>query len=270
MKLYLIRHAQSQNNALADAAQQRNASGQAGASGNANELPAAFFPSADPPLTDIGEAQAQRVAEHLHTHPDKTDVRDGVAKESGHRFDRLYSSAMLRALQTAQPIANALDLKPEVWLQVHEEGGIWLSRKRGRPGDEGGLKRSQVAARFPEFALPDPDELSESGWWHGPAETRPQLISRARQVAADIRARFVGPESTNGDPQGSASLRIAVVSHGTFLNFLLQHLLHDHAPENTYLSHHNTGITRLDFSSEGKVFLRYQNRVDHLPCELVT
>lgn len=266
MKLYLIRHAQSQNNALADPAQ-GNVWRQAGASGNSDKQPAGFFPSADPPLTDIGEAQAQRVAEHLRTQPDKTDVRDGVSEERGHRFDRLYSSAMLRALQTAQPIANALGLKPEVWLQVHEEGGIWLSRERGKPGDEGGLKRSQAAARFPEFTLPD--ELGESGWWRGPAETRPQLISRARRVAADIRARFVAPASANEDTQGSASLRIAVVSHGTFLNFLLHHLLHDHAPENTYLSHHNTGITRLDFSAE-RVFLRYQNRIDHLPCELVT
>ena len=263
MKLYLIRHAQSRNNALADTAQ-RNAWGQIGASGNADEQPAEFFPSADPPLTEVGEAQAQRIARHLRTHPDKTDVRDGVGEESGHRFDRLYSSAMLRALQTAQPIANALELKPEVWLQVHEEGGIWLSRRRGRPGDEGGLKRSQVVARFPEFDLPD--ELGEAGWWQGAAETREQLIRRAGQVATDIRARFVASASEH--PQGAA-LRVAVVSHGTFLNFLVHHLLQGRAPENTYLSHHNTGITRIDFSGE-QTMLRYQNRVDHLPHELVT
>lgn len=266
MKLYLIRHAQSHNNAIADSAQ-RSARGQAGASGNADELPAGFFPSADPPLTDIGEEQAQRVAEYLCTRPDKTDVRDGVGEESGHRFDRLYSSAMLRALQTAQPIANALNLKPEVWLQVHEEGGIWLSRQRGRPEDKGGLKRSQVAERFPEFALPA--ELSESGWWRGAAETRERLISRAGRVAADIRERFVAPASANEAPQGGAALRVAVVSHGTFLHFLVCHLLQGHAPDNTYLSHHNTGITRLDFSGD-RVFLRYHNRIDHLPCELVT
>ena len=95
MELYLIRHGQSQNNAWGD-----------------NEKRVA-----DPTLTEMGHEQAQRVAEH---------VRDadqlGVEPGEGYGFDRLFCSAMLRTLQTTAPIAQALGLTPEIWLDWHEEG----------------------------------------------------------------------------------------------------------------------------------------------------
>ncbi len=259
MPLYLIRHAQSENNALA-------AAGQFALAGR----------TADPALTATGEAQARCVAEHLRRCADKTDARDGVGVEGGYGIDRLYSSPMLRALQTAQAIAQALELTPEIWLDVHEEGGIWVDAGDGRgPATAGGLTRSAIQTRMPEFVLPA--GVTESGWWKGPAETRERLIDRAERVAIAIRQRIrAGPEDESGGAGRDAAWhpdeRIAIVSHGTFLSFLVQHLLSGGPLAGVFLSTHNTGITRLDIADgpAGAAFLRYQNRVDHLPNELVT
>ncbi len=64
MKLYLIRHAQSQNNAVANAGRNRLDS-----SAGRNLC------SADPALTDIGHIQARRVAEHLIVVPSSRGFR---------------------------------------------------------------------------------------------------------------------------------------------------------------------------------------------------
>lgn len=53
---------------------------------------------ADPPLAEIGHRQAERVAEHLH--------RLGV--------DRVVSSPLRRAVETAAPLAERLGIAPEV------------------------------------------------------------------------------------------------------------------------------------------------------------
>ena len=84
MQLYLIRHGQSENNALA------------------GESPE----TADPGLTRTGQAQARSVALHLRHCADKTDVRDGLVGEPGYGLGRLFCSPMLRALETARPIGD--------------------------------------------------------------------------------------------------------------------------------------------------------------------
>ena len=234
-QLYLIRHGQSGNNALADQRQR----------------------AADPGLTSTGHAQARRVAAYLQEQPDKTDVRDGSSGVVGHGIERLHCSAMLRALQTAQPIATALGLEPEVSLDIHESGGIWLDSEDGRgPIGGPGLRRSEFASQFPGFALPP--AATEDGWWNRPMEQPEEMVARAARVAAAIRGRLAG-----------ANERVALVSHGTFLNMLIAHLTFGAPVDKFFMGNHNTGISRLDFTSD-RVMLRYLNRIDHLPPELVT
>jgi probable phosphoglycerate mutase len=57
---------------------------------------------ADPPLSALGRQQAERMAEWLE----------------GERIDRLYSSPMIRARETAGPLARALSLDVEL------DGGV--------------------------------------------------------------------------------------------------------------------------------------------------
>ena len=234
-QLYLIRHGQSANNALAD--QRRR--------------------TADPGLTDIGHAQARHVARHLETQPDKTDVRDGRSGVAGHGIGRLYCSPMLRALQTAEPIAAALGLAPEVRLDVFESGGIWLDGGDGQgPVGRPGLRRAELTAKFPSFALPA--EATDEGWWNRPFETPEQMAERAARVAAGIRRRLAYTDE-----------RVAVVSHGTFMNTLIAQLAFGNALDGVFFSNHNTAISRLDFDGD-HLMVRYLNRIDHLPPELAT
>ena len=242
-ELYLIRHGQSQNNAFA-AESKANAS---------DETPR----TADPSLTPAGYAQAKCVAAYLADKPDKTDVRDGTPVGGGHGIRKLYTSAMLRALETTQPIADALGLTPQVWLDVHEEGGIWLDRGDGCGAvGHAGLTRGEIEEQFPGFMLPD--TITEAGWWNRPFEPREDLVARAATVAADVRRHIAGRDS-----------RVAIVSHGTLISLLLQHLLLGQYVPNIRFSNHNTGISRLDFDGDS-VMLRYLNRIDHLPVDLVT
>ncbi len=234
-QLYLIRHGQSVNNALV------------------GESPR----TADPCLTQTGQAQARSVAEHLKQQLDKTDVRDGLVGEGGYRIGRIYCSAMLRALQTAQPIGAALGLTPEVWVDVHEGGGIWLDDQDGHgPVGHGGLTRSEMEKQFAGFDIPD--AVTDAGWWNRSFARREQLIARAARVADDIQ---------NMLPR--AKERIAIVSHGTFLNLLIQHLLFGRHVPGCHFSNHNTAISRLDLN-EDRLMVRYLNRVDHLSEDLVT
>ncbi len=53
---------------------------------------------ADPPLSELGRVQARRLTEWL-------------ARE---KIDRLYTSPMARAVQTAEPLAERLNLAPEM------------------------------------------------------------------------------------------------------------------------------------------------------------
>jgi len=242
-ELYLVRHGQSQNNAFA-------AESKASAT---EETPR----TSDPSLTPAGYAQAKCVARYLAGEADKTDVRDGTPVENGHGIQKLHASAMLRALETTQPIADALGLTPEIWLDVHEEGGIWLDRGDGRgPLGHSGMTRREIEAQFPGFELPN--SITEAGWWNRPFETRESLVRRAARLADDVRRHIAGQES-----------RVAIVSHGTLISLLIQHLLLGRYVPDIRFSNHNTGISRLDFDGDS-VMLRYLNRIDHLPMDLVT
>ena len=103
MRLYLIRHGQSVNNALYEQGLERDR----------------HF---DPDLTEIGHEQARRVAQYL---AESNDMPGRLSEPF--KLSHLYCSAMTRAMQTAQPIAAALNIQPEVWVDVHETGGLFLT-----------------------------------------------------------------------------------------------------------------------------------------------
>ncbi len=242
MELFLIRHAQSYNNALGD--ERRRV--------------------VDPPLTDVGLRQAELLADFLangtdyESAPCEGEPSNG-GNHCGHGITRLYTSAMQRALQTAQPIGRALGLRPEVWVDVHEHGGMWLDH--GEPvGVVGypGMRRSEIKSRFPDVILPT--DVTEDGWYD-PAqgyESWEQAAVRAEKVAERLRA-WDNPDD-----------HIAIISHGGFTHLLLCALLRVMPESDVFFHHDNTGITRLRFRKNGQVSLRYLNRVSHLPGALVT
>lgn len=250
MRILLIRHGQSLNNLLADG----------------DTLDYAVYMSTrvpDPPLTPLGKDQAARLAQQFaaaaaRPRPEIERLA-WVARE--HPVSSLYVSPMLRALQTADPIARALGLAPQVWIEIHEHGGLFTGDpERGDVVSYGGLNRDQMADLFPGAVAPA--GVHEGGWWMGGYEEIEVCHARASGVAARLRQMAAAqPDDT-----------IAMVSHGTFLDRLLNELLQPGRPyrEDVHFSHLNTAVSRVDFLQDGNIALRYLNRIDHLPAEMVS
>ncbi len=236
MQLYIIRHAQSFNNALTDWTERVS----------------------DPPLTELGEQQADLLAAYLASTPAEAEQPGSGAhyvNRTGFRFTRLFTSAMRRALQTAAPIGQAIGLQPEVWVDIHETGGVFLDYHEGRglPG----LKRAEMAEQFPSIRLSP--EVDEDGWWNREQETEEQWLARAARVAAELRDRYAGTDE-----------HIGLVTHGGFAAVLLYSLFGHPWPPTVIFPHLNTAISRLDFTRDGTIVVQYFNRVEHLPTELLT
>ncbi len=162
---------------------------------------------------------------------------------------------MLRALQTAAPLSRALGLPVEVWVDIHECGGMW----KDHGPDDGiigypGLTHGEMAAAFPGYIIP-PD-VTPAGWWNRGQEQSHECRARVARVAARLRSWAASDD------------RILMVSHGDFANNLLQTLLGASAP--VWIHIYNTGLCVVDFRPDGTLGLRFVNRVDHLPEELIT
>ena len=244
MELYIIRHGQSTNNAQEDSTIRVN----------------------DPELTDLGKSQAEHLAAWLAEGDLRipwTDPISGFTRNDAFpnfTFDNLYVSAMHRALQTARPIGEALKVTPEVWIDIHEHGGMYLEQPDGIVGYTG-MTRPDVASKFPNYVLPD--ALTDQGWWQPSLghEERGAFYGRAVRVALELRRRAETPEYSQK--------RIAIVTHGTFIDALLKAFLNMLPSRAFFFLHYNTAITRLDFNQHG-VLIRCTNRVDHLPPRLIS
>lgn len=113
--IYLVRHAQSYNNALGESKRQ-----------------------ADPPLTDLGKQQAARLIESLESLP----------------ADHYFVSGFRRALETAAPFAAKHQHPFCIWRAIHEVGGCYEGRtgetKRAVPG----MTPSDILSEF-SWAAPE-------------------------------------------------------------------------------------------------------------------
>jgi len=194
----------------------------------------------DPRLTQLGRRQALLLAEYLAS--DEERVR---FVESG--IDRLRCSPMWRALQTTLPLAQALDLTPEVWVDVHEH----VLTVDGSPGGT----REEIRAAFPRYRLPD--GISEKGWWHRGAESRSACMERAIRVAGDLWERAEAHEA------------LAIVSHARFIDALLKTFLNQLPGHGHWYHHSNTAVSRIALVDR-RCEIRYLNRVAHLPPGLVS
>ena len=258
MEIYIIRHAQSTNNALAD---------------QTNRV-------VDPPLTELGERQAELLAEHLargwqprgyYPAPLGPEIEvQGRWRRYG--LTRLYCSPMLRSMQTAQPVARGLDLVPQVWVDIHEQGGMFLEEGEERlPVGKPGMARAEILARFPDYVLPQ--VITDNGWYGRDDEDWPACHDRAMQVATTFRRWAAEPEYQNE--------RIAIISHGGFADALLKALLHGgprvngngsgNGPVGTFFyQHFNVAIDHLSIHTDTFLRVAYLNRIEHLPADMIT
>jgi probable phosphoglycerate mutase len=138
MNLYMVRHGQT-----ADSRENR------------------FSGSSDPPLTMVGEAMVQAFAEAY----------------ASLTWDAIYTSPMLRARQTADPLCRLTGVQAQL------EDGL----KEIDYGEWEGLKQVEVKQRWPEAFEYWADDVASRGTPGG--ETAFHVAARAMRVVEAIRAR---------------------------------------------------------------------------------
>ena len=246
MKLYLVRHAQSENNVIWNGSD--HVEGR----------------SPDPEITETGHQQAEELAQHL-AHPEGEPRQHpfNPVKTTHFGLTHIYCSLMTRSMLTASYIAAACNLELQALPNIFERYGIYevddKRNLRGLPGP--GL--SYFTSRFPLASLPE--DLSENGWWNRPAESQNEFEIRIRSVVEDIRSKHAHTDNC-----------VAMVVHGDFMDQFINELMgtprHDHNYAGDWVSNwtfHNTSISRIDFI-QGSHTVVYLNRIDHLPAELIT
>lgn len=246
MELYFIRHGQSEN--------------------NANWNKPEYEENPDPALTELGKEQARLLAEFLKKHQTITDDKVwNIQNRYGFGLTHIYTSLMERAVLTAAPIAQALEIPLIAWKEIHEEGGIYGRNKESRVINLPGRPRSFFAQNFPTLTLPE--EFDETGWWNRPFESEEERQPRADQVLAELIARHRGQE---GQPEH----RVAFVTHGGFFMRLVCAMLkltwrQAALGMRSWFILNNCSLSRFDIRGD-EINLAYLNRTDFLPDDLIT
>lgn len=241
MRLYFIRHGQSENNLLWEET-----------GGNTGR-------SEDPELTPTGHRQAQLLAEFIRSMDDKSrdNGTERVFKRDDFCFTHLYTSLMVRSVATGSYLAKAVGLPLVGWPEIHECGGIYMDdEKTGEPVGLPGKTRAYFREHYSHLVLPE--SCTNEGWWNRPFETREDRPMRAHQVLNTLIERHGGTED-----------RVAIISHGGFYMELARVLFKIESPQVWFLMY-NTAISRFDFWEDGEVTLSYHNRTDHLPENVIT
>lgn len=153
MELYLIRHAESANNARPT-----------------------YQRVEDPEITAVGRLQSQHLASWLTTL--KADV--------------LVTSPFLRTLQTVIPVLDSTDHSLEIWHDVFERGGCFRGYDDSMTGAKG-MGRGEILRTLGKHASRCAIDVSieESGWWgERPVESDAEADQRARDVCRRLLRTF--------------------------------------------------------------------------------
>ncbi|MCL2316440.1 MAG: phosphoglycerate mutase family protein [Actinomycetia bacterium] len=204
----------------------------------------------DPALTDRGREQAARLA---------AAFVDGRLPKP----DVLMTSLMRRAVQTAAPLADALELPLIGHLQLHEVNGVFeTTRGAGRPHP--GSPASDLRAESSRLVLPV--GADDTGWYHSPFETEAVAWRRAQAVVDDLTASY-----------GGTDLTAAIVTHGHFSQYVLRAFIGWPADADggfeTWFELNNTGTILIQHPAlwgSRPVDVRWINRTDHLHGDLLT
>ncbi len=232
----------------------------------ADEYPGAIR-NDDTPLSEVGQQQAEALA----------------AWFAGRRLDALYSSSMLRAIQTALPLQHRTGLPLQVWpvlcesiIETWQEkiqrnptvipvpkswrGGVSyddqeeLAHKQAKGEDYCLL--SDLPSRFPQGQLTQPFQWAEAWWKPLEGETREEGFARAELAAQTLLSRHHHDEY------------VAVVCHGNFGDMLLRYLLGLERFQYRDFSMDETGVNWIEVTEKGLRLMHTINNLEHLPAHL--
>jgi len=176
----------------------------------------------DVPLSPRGKGEVARVAERLRHE----------------RFDRVITSDLVRAADTARGIAPGARLETDVSLrEMHL--GAWC-----------GLLHAEVATRFPDqlLALQRGDDTRIGG----DGETVVELTARVTAAIDRIARESPG--------------RVLIVTHGGVIRALLLDMLKLTGHTRPLVGAHNTAITHVELTA-GRRVLRSYNDARHLSID---
>ena len=187
---------------------------------------------------------------------------------------RLMCSTMLRAMQTAFPIATRLRLPVQVRPDLVERGGFFTQPTGGGNGVVGmpGPNRADVLRRYPAFdASMVPEEVAPTNLVEEDAEAEQRAVRVAQSLRREAQASSKGK---------SGEEVVVVVAHADFIGLLARALLGlspaDLEARPAYLDLNNTGTSHIVLtvtSGKGKdvesghsacARLLHWNRSDHL------
>lgn len=229
MRFVLIRHGQSANNLLWE---------QTGDSVGRHH---------DPELTELGHRQAARLAE---------TAAEGALPWA---ITQLHTSLMTRAVQTAAPLADALDLPLQGHVDAHETGGVFIEDDGGVRTAHRGATSAALLAASNRLVLPE--GLDPEGWFTGPVDADDAWNDeRARQVVVGLRERHEDDDV------------VALVTHGAFFQHLFRALL-GISSMTGWVVKHNTALSLFADSelTDGATVSAHQiDWMPHLPPELVS
>jgi 2,3-bisphosphoglycerate-dependent phosphoglycerate mutase len=150
MQLYLIRHAESENNARPG-----------------------YLRVEDPPITTIGRMQADHLAAWTRTL----------------KIDTLITSPFLRTLQTTRAVVDATQLPVSIWHTVFERGGCYRGYGDDAKQGGMGLGRSAIEKLIPGSTI-DETIPETGWWGGRDRETHEDAVVRAGQVIKRLEATF--------------------------------------------------------------------------------
>ena len=228
---------------------------------------------ADPHLSERGQIQAEHTACFLSV----KDV-DSIASRLIGKIDQLYCSPVLRALETCLPISKAMKMRPYVWMDCYEHGGMYeRDFETKRTSNYGGLTEHDMKTQFPTFDFDD-GAFTSKGWYTGGYESQKKCSARAASVSERLKVTALNLK---------ADRTIALVAHHDFLDVLLRHILDIDinvrtSPVGTQFRHFNTAMScveiypskkpekSLDLKDKVTTRMLFMNMVRHLPDSLVS
>ncbi|GAA3399907.1 histidine phosphatase family protein [Paenibacillus hodogayensis] len=175
------------------------------------------YDMADGELTELGRSQAEQVLEGM----------------KGANVTHIVSSPLMRAIETAQPLARATGLPIRVWVETFEVRNKGAYR---------GPSVEAMTLTYPEIRFED--EVEAEGWYCSGDEDEEKAHGRAQRTIERLRREFPGDE------------RVALFSHSGFnRRLLLAALGLDHRSGVRFLQSNGT-MFWLRFGEEG-VDVRY-------------
>ncbi len=220
LELYLIRHGQSMGNA-----------------GYNGRTDLTLKERNDPLLTEKGEKQADLAGQYL----------------KNIEFDYFYSSALIRAIRTADGILRYQpEKKPLNILPVLSEVGI--------SPEYDGITVDEMKEFCETAVLADGISENDPRVYHSTFENEAEMFERANNVICYLRSRYFSGE------------KVAVVAHAAFLTILIFYIMGFKEAPVFDISIQNTGITKVVFYKEGTnpygdITFEYINDTAHLKSE---